>query len=316
MRKFTGLLVFFACVFGWQTVKAQQDPQFTQYLDHALYYNPAVAGMEGVTRLTAGHRTMWAGYGNGNPITQIVSFNTPVYRLSSGFGLNFVSDQLGPESRMQLQASYAYHLYVEELKTKLSFGVSAGGFAMAYNSSLYQPINDNDPLLVFGKEYQVRPDLGAGIHVRSEKIFGGVAFSHLLKSEFDFGNDPTRQALATHMNVMFGYDYDYGRKITITPSTLVHTDFNTYNVTLAVTGNYDEKYWGGVSVRQGESVNILTGYSVLKDKSLRFGYSFDYVIKGQEAKTATSHEVLVTYRLPQPSPSGKKIIRNPRFRHE
>ena len=36
---------------------AQQDAQFTQYMFNTIYYNPAYAGVEGVTRFSAIHRT-------------------------------------------------------------------------------------------------------------------------------------------------------------------------------------------------------------------------------------------------------------------
>lgn len=321
MRKQFGLIIFFMALFcSAIPVFAQQDAQFTQYMFNPLFYNPAAAGVDGVTSLTAMHRTQWAGYGGGNPVSQVVSFNTPVFRLSSGFGLHFVNDKLGVQNNLQFQASYAYHLHLRELNTKLSFGVRAGTFAQAINSDNLNPNQPGDPVLLFGRDYQIRPDLGAGVYFQSQKVFGGVGFSHLLKSEFDFGSDVTRQPLENHMNVMFGYDYVYGRKITLTPSLLVQTDFNQYNFTLTAMGNLDEKYWAGLSFRQGESINIITGYSLLKDKSLRFGYSFDFIVAGTAAKSSstigTSHEVSLSYTLPQATPSGKKIIRNPRFRHD
>jgi type IX secretion system PorP/SprF family membrane protein len=318
MRKLLGLTLFFSLALGASSAFAQQDAQFTQYMFNPLYYNPAFAGVEGVTSLTAAHRTQWAGLA-GNPVTQLISFNTPIFRISSGFGLHFMNDQLGAQRNMQFQGSYAYHLHLKELNTKLSFGIRAGANALSINEDEFIPNQEGDPLLLADKPYDLRPDLGAGVYFQSEKIFGGIGINHLLKGKFNDSN-LNRQPLTNHMSVMLGYDYLYGRKITITPSFLVQTDFNQYNFTLSAMGNLDEKYWAGISFRQGESINIITGYSVLKDKSLRFGYSFDFVVKGVNAKSGsgigTSHEVSLTYTLPQASPSREKIIRNPRFRHE
>ena len=320
MRKLSGLILFVIMIYAGGSVHAQQDPQFTQYMWNTLFYNPAYAGVEGVTSFTASHRTQWLGYGGGNPVTQVASFNTPIFRLNSGFGLHFMNDRLASVNNLQFMASYAYHLHLKELNTKVSFGISGGAYAQANDSKVYEPNDLNDDLLVFGRFYQMRPDMGAGIYFQSQKVHGGVGINHLLKSEFNWGNDATRNPLANHMYGMFGYDYVYGRKITLTPSVLVATDFNQYSFTLTAMGNLDEKYWAGISFRQGESINILTGYSVLKDKSLRFGYSFDFVVKGIDAKSAgaigSSHEVSLSYTLPQAAPSGKKIIRNPRFRHD
>lgn len=318
MRKLLGLTLFFSLVLGVSSAFAQQDAQFTQYMFNTLYYNPAYAGVDGVTSLTAAHRTQWAGL-PGNPVSQLISFNTPIFRLNSGFGLHFLNDQLGAQRNMQFQGSYAYHLHLKELNTKISFGLRAGANALSINEDEFIPNQEGDPLLLADKPYDLRPDLGAGVYFQSQKVFGGIGVNHLLKGKFKDSN-LNRQPLTNHMSVLFGYDYLYGRKITITPSFLVQTDFNQYIFTLSAMGNLDEKYWAGVSFRQGESINLITGYSVLKDKSLRFGYSFDFVVKGVSAKSrsgiGTSHEVSLTYTLPQASPSGKKIIRNPRFRHD
>ena len=71
------------------TLLAQQDPQFSQYMFSSLYFNPAYAGTEGVTKLTAFHRSQWLGYQStyddgGAPTTQLITFSTPVLRLKIG----------------------------------------------------------------------------------------------------------------------------------------------------------------------------------------------------------------------------------------
>ncbi|MFO0506202.1 MAG: type IX secretion system membrane protein PorP/SprF, partial [Chryseotalea sp.] len=78
---------FIACAllfFAASEVFAQQDPLFTNYMFNNLYVTPAFAGVDGVTRLTAFYRNQWTGYqafggAGGAPITQMVSFNTPIY---------------------------------------------------------------------------------------------------------------------------------------------------------------------------------------------------------------------------------------------
>src|SRR5688500_5627881 len=120
------LLVFGAGVF------AQQDALFTQYMFNNLYMTPAFAGVDGVTRFTAMHRSQWLGYQSsfgdgGAPTTMMASFNTPIYKLRSGAGVYIMRDQLGPQNNHEAQVSYAYHLGIKE--TKLSFGVKLGIYA-------------------------------------------------------------------------------------------------------------------------------------------------------------------------------------------
>jgi hypothetical protein len=54
---------------------AQQDAQFTQYIQH-ININPAYAGSRGALSIFALHRTQWVGL-DGAPVTNAVSINTP-----------------------------------------------------------------------------------------------------------------------------------------------------------------------------------------------------------------------------------------------
>jgi type IX secretion system PorP/SprF family membrane protein len=137
-----------------------------------LYLSPAFAGVDGVTRLTAFHRSQWVGYQSsfddgGAPTTQMVSFNTPIFKLRSGFGGYIMNDQLGPQNNLEVQASYAYHLGIKE--SKLSFGIRLGMYSQTLDYNMYRYIHPGDELLKDkeGKESQVKPDMAVGIFYRS-----------------------------------------------------------------------------------------------------------------------------------------------------
>ena len=314
-RKILVLIVLLAVI---KPVFGQQDPQFSQYMFNDLYNNPGYSGVMGVTNLTAIYRSQWTGYTGtfdegGAPNTFIASFNTPIFRLRSGAGFYFVNDNIGPLNNMQFLASYAYHLGVGN--GKLSFGIRAGIFGQSINKSQYRPIDPDDRLLQFGQESQYRPDMGVGIYYKAEKYYGGVSLNHLIRSEFDFGTDDLRNALENNLIITGGYKYELNYDIILTPALLVKTDFVSYSFDISVLGTYREKFWGGLSYRQSDAVIALLGINLLKDKSLKLGYSFDYVIQAQKAKQATSHEILLSYNMPAVTGGGKKIIRTPRFRH-
>jgi len=285
---------------------------------NTLYYNPAYAGVEGVTKFTAIHRSQWLGYqptygGGGAPTTQVISFTTPIYKLKSGFGAYIVNDRLGPQNNLEAQASYAYHLPIKN--GKLSFGMKAGLYSQTINFNLYRPIDQNDPVLKSsGKESQVRPDLAVGAFLQREKYYFGLSFNHLIKSTFDFGLSQ-RNALETHAYFTGGYFYEVNFDLRIQFSTLVKSDFTKTTFDVGGIAYYKDTMWGGLSFRQSEAAIIMLGYSLLKDKSLKLGYGLDYVIKDQDAKQPTSHEFLLTYQLPINPASGKKVVRTPRYRH-
>lgn len=297
---------------------AQQDPQFTQYMFNNLYLTPAYAGVDGVTQLTAFHRSQWLGYESsfgdgGAPTTQMISFNTPIFKLHSGFGAYITRDQLGPQNNSEIQAMYAYHLGIKD--NKLSFGIKAGIYSQSINFAMYRPVQLPDPLLNPSKESQIRPDLGVGVFYRSEKYYGGFSINHLLRSEFDFGIDSARNALENHMNFSAGYFYEVNFDLKISPTILVKTDFKEYSFDIGIIATLKDKMWAGLSFRQSEAANVMLGYSFLKEKSLKFGYAIDVIVKDKEAKENFSHELMLSYQLPVVVNNGKKVVRTPRYRH-
>jgi len=316
MKKYCIILIVLAVGLANSSF-AQQPAQFSQYMFNTLYYNPAFAGVDGATKFTLISRDQWTGYSGtyesgGAPKTYLLSANTPILMLKSGAGVHFVYDQLGAQENIEAQVSYAYHLPI--MKGKLSIGFRAGMFSNSIDFDKYRFADGSDPLKISGKESQVRPDLALGLYYRAEKYFVGASFGHLLKSKFNFAMDSLRNKLQQTAYFTAGYDWEYSGDLTVTPSVLVQSDFNVLSVQLGAIATYKEKYWGGLSYRQSEAVIMMLGMSLFKDNSLKLGYSFDYVIKAQEAKKPTSHEILLSYTLPTVQPNKKSIIRTPRFR--
>lgn len=297
---------------------AQQDPIFTQYMFNNLYLTPAYAGVDGITRFTAIHRSQWLGYESsfgdgGAPSTQMVSFNTPIHKLKSGAGLYVLNDRLGPMNNLEAQVSYAYHLGIKE--SKLSFGVKAGIYSQSINGDRYRPIQKDDPLIISGKESQIRPDLGVGVFYRSEKYYAGVGFNHILRSEFDYGTDNSKTALTNHLNLTGGYFYEVSFDLKLQLSGTVRSDLNTSQLDFAGIAYHKDTMWGGLAFRQGEALSLILGYALLKDKSLKIGSGVDLVIIDTQAKENFSLEFMVMYDLPVVVGPGKKVIRTPRYRH-
>ena len=308
------LALLYPCVSAF----AQQDPLFTQYMFNNLYMTPAYAGVDGVTRITAVHRQQWLGYQSsfgdgGAPTTQMVTFNTPIYKLRSGFGAYVVNDRLGPVNNLEAQMMYAYHLGIKE--TKLSFAVKLGIYSQTIDGSKYRAIQNPDPLVTEGKESQVRPDLGAGVFYRAEKYYAGIGFNHLLRSEFDFGQDSTRGALENHINFTGGYFYEVSFDLKLQFTTAVRTDLNKTQIDVAGIAHIKDTMYGGLAFRQSEAASLLLGYSLLKDKSLKLGAAVDFIVKDQAAKENFSLEFMLSYDLPVVVNSGKKVVRTPRYRH-
>ncbi len=297
---------------------AQQDPQFSQYMFNSFYYNPAAAGTDGVTKITALYRSQWLGYtatygDGGPPVTQILSAHTPIAKLKGGVGAYIVNDNLGPLTNMEAQVSYAYYMKIKD--AKLSLGVRAGIYSQKIDFGILRATDQNDPLLAnkTGKESQIQPDFAVGALYKKEKYFIGVGLNHLSEPSYDFGLTQNNQ-LKKHIYVTGGYFYDLNFDIRLQFVTLIKSDFTKTQFDVGALAYFKDVMWGGLSFRQSEAAVLILGYSLLKDKSLKVGYSLDYIVKDQQAKQPTSHELMVSYSLPV-SAAAKKIIRTPRYRY-
>lgn len=314
-----GLIIFLKLLLA-VSVFSQQDPQFTQYMFNNLYYNPAYSGVEGVTKATAFYRSQWSGYqptfyGGGAPTTEMVSFTAPIFKLNSGFGAYILNDKLGPQNNLEAQVSLAYHLGIKD--AKISIGVRGGIYSQTIDSDLYKAIHENDPYLPpanTGRYTQTKPDLGVGVFFRKEKFYVGAGFSHLTKSQFDFSLGQ-RNSLETHTYITGGYFYELNFNTRIQFVTLIKSDFVKTQYDLGAIAYMKNTMWAGLSFRQSEAAIVLLGWSFLKDKSLKAGYSMDVIIKDRAAKQALSHELMVSYELPVTVGVGKKVVRTPRYRH-
>lgn len=300
---------------------AQQDPQFTQYMFNNLYYNPGYSGVEGTPKASLLFRSQWSGYmptyyGGGAPTTQLLTYSSPTLKLKGGFGGYILNDNLGPQNNIAIQGSYAYHFNLKD--AKLSIGVGAGIYSQTINSNLYSAINENDPLLPdpgTGRYTQTKPDLSAGAFYSKDKFYIGAGFSHLINAQFDFGLSQSNR-LETHMYATAGYMYEVNFDLRFQFVTLVKSDFVKTQYDIGAIAYLKDNMWGGLSFRQSEAAIILLGYNLLKDKSLKLGYSMDIIVKDREAKQPLSHEIMVTYQLPITQGAGMKVIRTPRYRHK
>ena len=299
---------------------AQQDPEFTQFMFNKMYFNPAYAGVEGVTHFNLLLRSKWTGYAStfdgpgGAPTTQVFTVSSPIYKLKSGFGAYIMNDNLGNLNNLSMQGSYAYHIPVKE--SKLSIGVNLGFFAQSIDFSKYRPSDPNDPLLRIGvRETQVRFDMGVGAYFQAKKYYISASVNHLASPSFNFGIENLRNSLQPTLFVMGGYHYAVNYNITVTPSIMVQSDFKKALINFGAIAEFNDKFWGGVTYKFQESVAVILGMNLLKSKSLEVGYGFDYIVHDQEAKQPTSHEIRIGYLLPVNNFGGKKVIRTPRFRH-
>ena len=314
------------------TVKAQQDAQFSQYMFNQLFINPAYAGVEGNFSASLIHRTQWAGYNptfdnGGSPNTQVLSVAYGNSAFRSGVGLHFVNDMIGPLINREAQLSYAYHVPLGSrngTQAKLSIGVRGGFYSQTIDFDQFRALDPDDKLLQSGVLSQTNSDMAAGIYYHSNTFFGGVSMNHIIPQKFNFGQEGSDGTLASNLYVLAGYNFNVGgfnSRWSVSPSVLVKmvpTDLSGYSFDLGAITTYDNKYFAGISYRQEESASLILGLKLNKSSkkpTLQIAYGFDYVFIGQSAKDPTSHEISVSYKIPIFHTTDPKL-NTPRYNNE
>jgi type IX secretion system PorP/SprF family membrane protein len=311
--------IIFLFFFEISSLMAQQDPQFTQYMYNGMYYNPAFAGKDGGFRFSALHRSQWLNYTTasgqgGAPVTQLLTAQGRLDGKNIGYGLTIVNDQIGATGNLEINLQGAYHKNFN--RSTLSFGAYVGMYSSSIDYEELIVVNPEPNLPSSGTESQLNFNVGAGLLFDARNYYIGLSSRHINEPNFDFGDGSYANQLKNHSYLLLGYRFRPVGQLAIEPSFLLKSvSFNNFSYEVSVIATYQNKISGGIGFRGEESVSFILGYSILKDNSLKLGYAFDLVVSSEQAKSPTSHELMLRYTLSDVSREVQRVIqRTPRFR--
>ena len=175
-------LIFICLFFCALNAGAQQDPQFTQFFDNALFANPAYAGSNDVLNITALHREQWVGF-DGRPQSTSLSIHSPLSYRSVGVGLTMIHDQLGPFKQNLIYGDFSYSLKFKN-KSKLAFGIKGGVNLINIGTDQLSSVQ-NDAYLVQSIANNLNPNFGFGVYYHTQRWFIGASSPKLLQQSYD-----------------------------------------------------------------------------------------------------------------------------------
>ncbi|WP_448699355.1 type IX secretion system membrane protein PorP/SprF [Mucilaginibacter sp. AW1-3] len=318
MKRFCTIVLF--VITGLQ-LRAQQRPQYTQYVFNPILVNPAVSGIENYTDVKAGYRSQWTGL-QGAPVTSYFTINAPLgsnflegdatqspangdnplgraftqtYMAAEphhGIGLTVVTDKAGPIRQTNFDATYAYHLGISPT-LNLAVGVSAGVSNYTLNTAEVTT-EFSDPAINGGNYNQFKPDVGAGLWAYSSTYFIGASVQQLLPQTITFSSNPIYNQGKTVPHFFFtaGVKLFLSDDITLLPSTMV-------KVVNPVPASYDinmklafrDHFWIGGAYRQQDAVAAMVGFNI--GSFLSFGYSYDYTTSNLNSVSNGTHEIVL-----------------------
>jgi len=321
-------------------VLAQQQPQFTHYGLNGMYLNPAYAGIKGQTEVNVIGRYQYLNLGNtqgdenGSPRTGMVSASIPILAINGGLGATVYYDQAGVSRVTNAALSYSQHINLG--RGKLGIGIQ-GTFTYLSKGS-YRPIDQNDPYVPeSGSDHKF--DAGAGIWYEAPKFYAGLSLNNLFRANYTLqsavrdvngtiiGYQNTSQFLGeNHAYLTAGYNIEASSSVTVTPMVLVkavlpgrydasskYDNQHNYSFEGGVRATLNDQFWAGLNYRQDESISGLLGYGFGPDNRYRIGYAFDFIAFNQAARAFSSHEILLSLRLPKALLLTRPAIRTPRY---
>jgi type IX secretion system PorP/SprF family membrane protein len=210
-----GLLVFIT------DSKAQQDPQYTQYMYNMNVVNPAYAGSRGTLSLGMLGRTQWTGV-DGAPKTFTFDAHAPLGKRV-GMGLSVIADEIGPAKEQNIYVDFSYTITTSDVG-KLAFGLKGGVTLLDVNLLgviLPQTSTGDDPL--FDENINdVTPNFGAGAYYYTNKFYVGFSVPNILQSEhLDKNNINTKAAEEVHYFLTSGYVFDLSSTLKFKPSVML-----------------------------------------------------------------------------------------------
>ena len=295
------------------TMHAQQDAQYTQYMYNTLAVNPAYAGSRGVLGISALHRSQWVGI-DGGPNTQTLNINGP-YSAKVGLGLSIVHDEIGNNTNQntQFDATFAYTVLTSQ-SSKLAFGLKAGGHLLNidfnklrnYNASI-SPVGDSELYKRFS------PNIGAGIYFYSPKFYVGLSVPNFFETEHFQSSDGGASAIAQErMNwyLISGYVFDLSSSLKFKPAVLFKgVQGAPFQADVSANFLYNEKFTVGAAYRLDAAYSGLVGFQLSKQLMLGLAYDREISELGGTRFNDGSFELFLRYEFIK----NGKIDLTPRF---
>jgi len=299
-------------------LKAQQDPQFTQWMYDKLSFNPAVAGTSGANCLNLFYRQQWTSF-DGNPESVLFNYHAPVKALRGGLGVTFYNDKLGQETNNVFRLAYAYHMPVGT--NKLSLGIGLGYLGKQLGDDWTPPDGvasiPLDDAIDDSKVSAGSFDLNLGAYFfKPESYYVGLSATHLTSQDLSDLNIE----VATHIYFMAGYTYPINDNLKVRPNLLVKSDGNETTLDFNANLLFNNMLWAGLTFRTEDAIAPMAGFQYSWDnedetmpQTIRFGYSYDVTTSEIKSYSSGSHEIMVTYCFNIIDKILMKKHTNPRF---
>ncbi|MFO7658944.1 MAG: type IX secretion system membrane protein PorP/SprF [Bacteroidales bacterium] len=287
------IIILLLAILTFHAVNSQQIPHFSQYTLNHYMINPAATGTTEKIPVSFTFRKLWAGF-EGSPSVQLLSGDIAVAD-GMGAGMKLFNRQEGPLRKTGMEATYSYHLDLNSMGTKLSFGLSALLYQVYLNKSDMK-VEEPDDEVFMGNEKMTVPDASFGMYLYDEDYYVGLSVPQLFNRNIDFKSDGILQnKQVRHYYLHGGYRFELNPDLKLEPSLLLKfIEAGLFQADINARVTYKDMLIGGISFRTSEALIFQVGYQV---QDFTIGYSFDLVLNALKSQTIGSHEIMLIYSL-------------------
>lgn len=309
------LIQFVLLSMGVNSLFAQQDAQYTQYMYNTLSVNPAYAGSRGQLSIAALYRAQWVGL-DGAPTTQTLNLHSPIRNSRLGYGISIVNDEIGDGvvQETYLDAVLSYTIDVSQ-EAKLSFGLKAGGNLLSLD---FNGLRNFDAEVVDGEnvDNKFSPNFGIGAYYHTNSFYLGLSAPNLLETEhFDNSDSDSNEVNflskeRINFYLITGYVFDLNPNLKFKPALLTKVVGGApLQVDLSANFMFNEKFTFGAAYRWDAAVSALAGFQITDQIMLGLAYDRETTELGGTQFNDGTFEVFLRFELVK---SFRRLV-SPRF---
>ena len=298
-----------------ESVSAQQDAQYTQYMFNTMSVNPAYAGSRGQLSIAALYRSQWVGL-DGAPKSQTLNLHSPIRNSQLGYGISIVNDEIGngvvQETYFDAVLSYTIDV---SLEGKLSFGLKAGGNLLNLD---FQGLRnfDVEPINVDNIENKFSPNFGVGIYYHTNAFYAGLSAPNLLQTKHFDNNQTDANAVQflskerINFYLITGYVFDISSSTKFKPALLTKVVGGApLQVDFSGSFLFNDKFSLGAAYRWDAAVSAMFGFQISEQLMLGLAYDRETTDLGGTQFNDGSFEVFLRFELVK---SFNRLV-SPRF---
>lgn len=294
MKILKGILLVGVFFIIYSKAAAQSVSVQNQFFVNPYVYNPAFAGNEQVSSITASVKKQWLGL-EGSPTLASLTYEKPVTEKFNVAGM-VTNLTEGPFNNLNAFATGSYGVQLSKAHNQmLYFGLSLGFRWSFVDMGKFDDPDDQALSKYDGSEFLM--DAAFGFKYTFDQFTIGASSPRISRSSWFVNNVNEGSGYDPFERMIFSASYTYSTqraKIDLTPHLIYHVDTFSNQLEGMLIVDYDQKLSLGAGFRENYGSNFMAGFQ------LKTGLSFNYFFTLSSANSALpqdSHELVFSYLI-------------------